>query len=79
MDEATKRAVKKCLKDNGFDASVVDELIAARKTIRDDFAREAMGSLIKCSTYPFGGSVESIIKTAYTYADQAMLQRELLN
>jgi hypothetical protein len=76
ISDETKRALKKCLQLNGFDASIVDELVIERKTLRDDFAKEAMASLIRVYEYPTV-DVQRIAKAAYQQADRMLIEREI--
>jgi hypothetical protein len=82
MNDSYKRAVKKCLQDNGFDKTIIDELMCQRKSLRDEFAKAAMGGLIttKSSSYPGSSQFltwDEIAKSAYRQADMMMMQREV--
>lgn len=74
IDADTKRAIKKCLIANGFDGTVVDELVADNKRLRDEFAMAAITGLVQSRQDIV--TIEDLPQIAYNIADNAMIVRQ---
>jgi hypothetical protein len=74
MTDDDKRAVRKCLQGNGFDATLVDELIVERKRLRDEFAMAAITGLVQSKQDIV--ALEDLPALAYSIADRAMEVRK---
>lgn len=74
MTDDDKRAVRKCLQGNGFDATLVDELIVERKRLRDEFAMSAMTGLVQMRQDIV--TMTDLPKVAYSIADNMLAARK---
>lgn len=74
ISDETKRAIRKCLLDNGFDANIVDELVIERKKLRDEFAMSALSGMLAGRQGTTRGYSMPVTEEAYKVAD-AMLDR----
>jgi hypothetical protein len=81
ISNETIRAIKKCLIANGFDATVVDELVLERKCLRDEFAKAALQGLLANPEEfsPSGSNYHEVLGTmaeiSYDYADAMLKHR----
>lgn len=74
ITDDVKRAIKKCLTDNGFDSTIVNELVMERKKLRDEIAMAALSGLARSGS----SHVTEDVQLAYEYARLMLKERDWL-
>jgi hypothetical protein len=79
IDETTKRAVRKALKDAGFSSEIVNELVLEGKTLRDEMAKAALQGLLanpeNSDGANYGTTLALVADMSYDFADAMMTRR----